>query len=74
LEANSLSRTKPWEERGMSRAQWYREQTRARHETGMVPIKLTTVGTGPVSRSKVRGERKGDSRLEGIGRKGSRVA
>jgi len=36
LEANSLSRDKPWVAEGISRAQWYRKQ----RETSLAGIKL----------------------------------
>jgi hypothetical protein len=39
LEANSLSRTRPWVAEGISRTTWYDRQKKAR--TGLAGIKLT---------------------------------
>jgi hypothetical protein len=62
--ANSISREKPWEKDGISRAQWYRNRKKSQHETSPCAdqqshetspcaIKLTTVSHTLVSSNKV---------------------
>src|SRR6185437_6060758 len=47
LTANNVSRCKPWENEGISRAQWYRR----RHETGESGVTLVSTSDRPVSKS-----------------------
>jgi hypothetical protein len=50
LAANTVSKDKPWEKAGMSRAKYYREQARAKRETGGARSYLSLqVGDQPVS-------------------------
>jgi hypothetical protein len=46
LAVNNLTRCKPWENQGMSRAQWYR----CRHETGESGVTLVNTADRPVSK------------------------
>ena len=66
--ANSRSKTKPWQIRGISRATWYRQQQNGHetgvspelksHETGVSPTKLSTTGDTPVSPEKLKGRKR----------------
>jgi hypothetical protein len=47
LAANNVSRCKPWDNEGISRAQWYRR----RHETGESGVTLVSTSDRPVSQS-----------------------
>jgi hypothetical protein len=67
--AGSLTRKKPWEIEGISRATWYR-----RRETGPCPIKLTNSSHTLVSPIKPESQKRGQPIKEGQDKEGKKRA
>jgi hypothetical protein len=59
LEENKTNRTKPWEERGISRSSWFRQGHHKSRETGMAAIKSSIEQPHQSHPSKPRSQRSG---------------